>query len=94
VARYLFGLDTEHNTLVEFDANNFGAAVYSSADGWVGAVLTMTSSVSTTPRSSYAINRFIYSILGPKTFTIDWQISKTAEPNWITADHLNCQRVP
>jgi hypothetical protein len=27
VAKYLIGYDTEHKKLVEFDANNFGAAL-------------------------------------------------------------------
>lgn len=43
VAKYLFVLDTEQNGFVDFDANNLGAAVCSSAErvGW--PLLTMTS---------------------------------------------------
>jgi hypothetical protein len=92
VAKYLIGVDAEHHQLVEFDANNFGAATYSSRDGWVGNGLTMTSSVSDNPSASYAMNRFTYTVAGANSFTIDWQISKTAEPKWTTADHLECKR--
>lgn len=92
VAKYLIGVDAEHHQLVEFDANNFGASTYVSRDGWVGGVLTMTSPVSDNPRAPYAINRFTYSVAGANSFTIDWQISKTGEPEWTTADHLECKR--
>lgn len=92
VATYLIGYDAGQAQLVEFDANNFGAATYSSANGWKGGVLTMTSPVSADPKSSYAANRFIYSITGADTFTVDWQISKTAALAWIGADHLVCKR--
>lgn len=91
--KYLIGFDPERNRLVEFDANSFAAATYSSADGWLGNVLTMTSPVSENPKAHYALNRFIYSTAGQDTFTIDWQISKTAEPQWATADHLSCKRL-
>jgi hypothetical protein len=33
VAKYLIGYHAQQKGLVEFDANNFGAAVYSSARG-------------------------------------------------------------
>jgi hypothetical protein len=92
VATYLIGYDAGQAQLVEFDANNFGAATYSSANGWKGGVLTMTSPVSADPKASYAANRFIYSITGADTFTVDWQISKTATLAWIGADHLVCKR--
>ncbi len=91
-AKYLIGPDPEHNQIIEFDANNFGAASYTSAQGWTGGVLTMTSTVSRNPQAPYAINRFLYSIVGENSFTVDWQISKTAEPQWTTADHLSCKR--
>ncbi len=91
--KYLIGFDPEHNRLVEFDANSFAAATYSSSEGWVGGVLTMTSPISENPKAHYALNRFVYSVAGQETFTIDWQISKTAEPQWTTADHLSCKRL-
>ncbi len=90
--KYLIGFDPEHSRLVEFDANSFAAATYSSSDGWVGSVLTMTSPVSTDPKVHYAWNRFIYSIAGQDAFTVDWQTSQTAEPQWTAADHLTCKR--
>jgi hypothetical protein len=92
VAKYLIGYDSEHKQLVEFDANNFGASVYTSADGWKNNVLTMTSSVAQDPKAPYAMNRFLYSITATDKFTVDWQISRTAAPVWVASDHLNCKR--
>jgi len=69
VAKYLIGYYPQQESLVEFDANNLGAATYASADGWVSGVLTMTSPVSEDPKASYAANRFLYSIAAPDTFT-------------------------
>jgi hypothetical protein len=92
VAKYLIGYDSAGKKLVEFDANNFGAAVYSSMDGWKGNVLTMTSAVTEDPGAPYAANRFIYSIAGRDSFTVDWQISRKATIDWIQSDHLGCSR--
>jgi len=78
LAKYLIGYDSQQKRLVEFDANNFGAATYSSADGWVNGVLTMTSPVSEDTKASYAANRFLYSIAPPDSFTMDWQIAKSS----------------
>ncbi|NYF81255.1 hypothetical protein [Granulicella arctica] len=89
LAKYLIGYDSQQKRLVEFDANNFGAAMYSSTDGWKNDVLTMTSPVADTP-NSYAANRFLYTITSPKTFTVDWQISKTSTLVWVPSDHLEC----
>lgn len=91
VAKYLIGYDTQAKHFVEFDANNFGAATYSSADGWQGSALTMTSPVSPDAKP-YAANRFVYTVSGADTFTVDWQISKTATLEWVTSDHLVCKR--
>ncbi|HEY4739369.1 MAG TPA: DUF1579 family protein [Candidatus Acidoferrales bacterium] len=92
LAKYLIGFDPQQKRLVEFDANNFGAAIYTSEDGWQDRVLTMTSSLSQDAKAPYAANRFRYYITAPDTFTVDWQISKTAELKWIEADHLACKR--
>ena len=46
LAKYLIGHDSEQKHLVEFDANNFGAATYSSEEGWQNHVLAMTSPIS------------------------------------------------
>jgi hypothetical protein len=92
LAKYLIGYDPRQKRLVEFDANNFGAATYTSEDGWQNQVLTMTSPISDDPKAPYAGDRFLYSITGLNTFTVDWQISKTATLNWIQADHLACRR--
>lgn len=91
VAKYLIGYDLQQKRLIEFDANNFGAATYSSNDGWFNNVLTMTSPT-TTHDSSYAANRFLYSVEDANTFTVDWQISKTANLKWLPSDHLVCHR--
>jgi hypothetical protein len=92
LAKYLIGYDSEQRRLVEFDANNFGAATYTSADGWQNGVLTMTSPVSENPKAPFATNRFVFSISAQDAFTVDWQIEKTAASNWVTSDHLACRR--
>lgn len=92
IAEYLIGYDAEQKRLVEFDANNFSAATYSSEEGWKGGVLTMTSPVSRNEKAPYAANRFVYSIAGGDSFTVDWQISKTQALDWVGADHLACRR--
>lgn len=92
VAEYLIGYDSQQKRLVEFDANNFGAAVYTSDEGWHDGVLIMTSPVLQDTKAPYVANRFIYSIHGPDNFTVDWQISKTAALEWMQSDHLACKR--
>jgi Protein of unknown function (DUF1579) len=92
VAKYLIGYDPQQKRVVEFDANNFGAAVYTSEDGWQKNVLTMTSSISQDAKAPYAANRFLYSVTEKDTFTMSWQISKTATLSWVQADHLICNR--
>jgi hypothetical protein len=92
LAKYLIGYDSTEKRLVEFDANNFGAAVYSSDKGWEANVLTMTSAISQDAKATYVANRFSYSITGPDAFSVDWQVSKTANLQWQTADHLACKR--
>jgi hypothetical protein len=92
VAKYLIGYDPAQGWLVEFDANNFGAASYTSEDGWQNHVLTMTSPVNQDANAPYAVNRFIYTTKGPDTFSVDWQISGTAAVRWVQGDHLECKR--
>ena len=92
LGEYLIGYDAQQRHLVEFDANNYSAAVYTSDEGWKDKTLTMTSTVSNDVTAPYAVNRFLYTITGPDTFTVDWQISKTATLNWVQADHLSCKR--
>jgi hypothetical protein len=92
LAKYLIGYDPQEKHLVEFDANNFGAAVYSSDLGWQANVLTMTSPISQDAKAKYVANRFLYSVTGQDTFTVDWQISRTANLQWQQADHLACKR--
>jgi len=92
LAKYLIGYDPAQKQLVEFDVNNFGAATYSSDQGWKTGVLTMTSPVSSDAKAPYAANRFTYSVTGADTFTVDWQVSKTGDANWTQADHLACKR--
>jgi hypothetical protein len=92
LAKYLIGYDAQQKRLVEFDANNFGAATYSSPNGWQNGVLTMTSPISEDAKAPYAANRFLYSITSTDSFTVDWQIEKTAASSWVTSDHLVCKR--
>lgn len=48
-AEYLIGYDAAAKQIVEFDANNFGAAMYTSSTGWTANTLTATSPVSAAP---------------------------------------------
>jgi hypothetical protein len=91
-AKYLIGYDASTHHMIEFDANNFGAAVYTSESGWVKGQLIMTSPLSTDPKAPYIANRFVYTILSADSFSVDWQITR-AQPNvWLPADHLLCKR--
>jgi hypothetical protein len=92
VAKYLIGYDSEHKRLVEFDANNFGAAMYTSEEGWQKNTLTMTSAISQDPKAPYVANRFVYTVTANDTFTVDWQISRKTPLEWISSDHLSCTR--
>lgn len=91
-AKYLIGYDPLQKQLVEFDANNFGAAVYSSGNGWQKEVLVMTSPISRDVGAPYVANRFVYTITGKDSFTVDWHISRTSDLKWVPADHLSCER--
>ncbi len=91
LAKYLIGYSSSQKLLVEFDANNFGASVYTSAVGWVKGVLTMTSAPSTDGKAPYAADRFVYTLTTADKFTIDWQIERNAGAEWVTADHLACK---
>jgi len=92
LAKYLIGYNAQQKRLVEFDANNFGAATYASAEGWKDGVLTMTSDVSSDPHAPYAANRFLYSVAAKDSFVVDWQVSKSQALNWVSGDHLVCIR--
>jgi hypothetical protein len=93
LAKYLIGYDPQAKHLVEFGANNFGAATYTSdEEGWRNGVLVMNSAVSTDEKAPYAVNRFVYSVADKDTFTVDWEISKTNTLNWMRSDHLICVR--
>ncbi|WP_263358269.1 hypothetical protein [Acidicapsa ligni] len=94
LAKYLIGYDPQQKALVEYDANNFSTAVYTSTEGWKNGVLTMTSAVTDDPKAPYVANRFIYTINGADSFTIDWKISKTTPLNFVSGDHLVCKRRP
>ncbi|HLI78044.1 MAG TPA: hypothetical protein VKV02_13950 [Acidobacteriaceae bacterium] len=92
VATYLIGYNSTDKVLVEFDANNYGAAVYTSAAGWESNALTMTSTTSAHSQAPYIADQFTYAITAPDLFTVDWQIQRTAGAGWIAADHLACKR--
>lgn len=92
-AKYLIGYDPDHRRLIEYDANTFGAATYTSVTGWTDGSLTMTSEPAPNTSLPYALNRFHYSVPAAGSLVIDWEISKYADtPVWITADHLMCSR--
>ena len=55
VAIYLIGYDAQQKRLVEFDANNFGAAVYASEEGWKTGVLTMTAASNVAGVPAYTV---------------------------------------
>lgn len=93
VAKYLIGYDPQQKQLVEFDANSFGAGVYSSQTGWQEGRLILTSSMARDPKAPYAANRFVYSITGEDSFTVEWQIRRTPDANWVSADHLLCKQI-
>ena len=90
-AKYLIGYEGVQKTLMEFDANTFGAAVYTSAKGWQGNILTMTSVVPPGWKVPDATDRFLYTVTGANTFSVDWQVSKTGTLTWATRDHLECK---
>jgi hypothetical protein len=92
VAKYLIGYDSQRAHLVEFDANNFGAATYTSDEGWANRVLTMTSPIAVDAKAPYSADRFVYSIVDPNTFSVDWQVSKDRGQTWKPSDHLVCKR--
>ena len=94
LAQYLLGFDPQSKRLVEFDANNFGAATYTSDTGWLNGALTVTSPVTEAPGQPYAANRFLYTVVGNDEFHVDWQVSKTATLDWHPGDHLVCKRTP
>jgi len=54
----------------------------------------MTSPITQDPKAPYAVNRFVYSLSGKDSFTVDWQVSKTSALQWVQADHLACRRNP
>jgi hypothetical protein len=92
LGKYLIGYDSEHKRLVEFDASNFGADIYFNSVGWANGTLIMTSPVSPDAKAPYAANRFVYSLVGTDSFSVDWQVSKTSVMEWQTKDHLTCKR--
>jgi hypothetical protein len=91
LAKYLIGYDPHEKRLIEFDASNFGAATYSSELGWQKGILIMNSPVSQDAKAPYAANRFVYTVTGKDSFTVDWQISRTSALAWTPADHLACK---
>ena len=92
VAEYLIGWDATAKKVVEFDANNFFAAAYSSDEGWKSGTLTLTSPIDSSAKASYAQNRFIFRIDAQDAFTMDWQVRRSPDSEWKPGDHLACSR--
>jgi hypothetical protein len=88
-AIYLIGFDPAQAALVEYDANTFASAVYTSADGWKDGQLVMTSPVHASG-SRIVQDRFVYQATRSGTFAIDWQVKTSADSDWKTSDHLQC----
>ncbi|MBB2205271.1 hypothetical protein [Gluconacetobacter takamatsuzukensis] len=89
-ALYLLGFDPQRRRDVLFDANNAGAAVYSSQDGWHDGSLVMTSD-DAGEGAPYRFNRFVYTLLAPSGFSVTWQVRKTPDAEWATGDELVCR---
>jgi hypothetical protein len=87
-AIYLIGYDPAKGSLVEYDANTFATAVYTSSDGWKDGQLVMTSPLRTSGK--IVQDRFVYQATRAGTFTVDWQTKATADADWKTSDHLAC----
>ncbi len=95
MGRYLIGYDPQKKRIVEFDANTFGASVYSSDAGWHDRTLTLLSQVGADAGQPYALDRFVYRFDNPHSFTVTWETSKTEhDPVWTVSDRLSCSPVP
>ena len=90
VAQYLIGYDPQQARMVEFDANNFGAAIYYSEKGWENGILTMTAPLDGLGKTPRLSDRFVYSITGAGIFQIEWQTKTPAASKWNVSDHLRC----
>ena len=81
---YLIGYDKAKNQVIEFDANNFGGAVYTGT-GWQAGTLTLTSA---DPDPKALKNRFVFHIADAAHFSVSWEVNQAGE--WKAADHLDC----
>ncbi|GEB36658.1 hypothetical protein GLI01_06930 [Gluconacetobacter liquefaciens] len=89
-ALYLLGFDAQRRRDIMFDANNAGAAVYASPEGWYAGVLVLSSD-DAGEGAPYRFNRFIYRLLEPSGFSVTWQVKKTPDAEWVTGDELACR---
>jgi len=78
--------------VVDFGSTNSDAQVSSSDTGWVDNELALISEVMHYANVPYEQTRTAFRIEDPKTFNVDWQITKSAkDPKWVTGDHLVCK---
>jgi hypothetical protein len=84
-ALYLVGYDKAKNQVIEFDANNFGSAIYTSK-GWENSTLTLTSVPDPDPKA--VENRFVFRIADAAHFSVNWEVNRNSQ--WAVGDHLEC----
>jgi hypothetical protein len=82
---YLIGYDKTKDHVVEFDANNFASAIYTS-EGWKDKSLALSSVPDPNPKA--LVNRFVFRIADSTHFSVDWEVSQSNE--WKVSDHLDC----
>jgi hypothetical protein len=82
---YLIGYDKTKGHVVEFDANNFASATYTS-DGWKDKSLTLSSASDPDPKA--LANRFVFRISDATHFSVDWEVNQ--QNVWRASDHLDC----
>jgi hypothetical protein len=93
LGKYLIGYDPLKRVVVEYLASNLEAVISTSDDGWKGSELTLTSEEMHFPSVPYERTRTTLRVIDAKTFSLDWQIAKSAlNPKWVTGDHLTCKR--
>jgi hypothetical protein len=84
---YLISCDKTKNRVIEFDASNFGSAVYM-GEGWQNGTLTLTSLPDPDPKAIN--NRFVFHVLDATRFSVNWEVNGANQ--WKTSDHLDCNR--
>jgi hypothetical protein len=90
VSRYLFRFDPSQKVFIDEDVNNFGYARYASP-GWQDAKLIFTS-METHYAQPLPENRFVYTVTGPKSFDISWEMRRDKTSDFKSSDLIHCQQ--